>query len=77
MDIFDKLKSGEPVDMMSAEYRPAIDELHRADRALFRLAVPHGADGLWNGGGYAAERIAEIFAEAHLLFPFSLRSDFG
>ena len=37
MDIFDKLKSGEPVDMMSEEYRPAIDELHRADRALFRL----------------------------------------
>ena len=36
MDIFDKLKSGEPVDMMSAEYRPAVDELHRADRALYR-----------------------------------------
>ena len=37
MDIFEKLKSGEPVDMLSPEYRPAIDELHRADLALFRL----------------------------------------
>lgn len=37
MDIFEKLKAGEPVDMMSPEYRPAIEELHRADLALFRL----------------------------------------
>lgn len=37
MDIFEKLKAGEPVDMMSPEYRPAIEELRRADLALFRL----------------------------------------
>ena len=37
MDIFEKLKSGEPVDMLSPEYRPVIDELRRADLALFRL----------------------------------------
>ena len=37
MDIFEKLKSGEPVDMMSEEYRPAIEELMRADKALFHL----------------------------------------
>lgn len=37
MDIFEKLISGEPVDMMSAEYRPAIEELHRTDEALFHL----------------------------------------
>ena len=37
MDIFEKLKSGEPVDMMSEEYRLAIEELMRADKALFHL----------------------------------------
>ena len=37
MDIFEKLRNGEPVDMMSEEYRPAIVELHRADKALFFL----------------------------------------
>ena len=37
MNIFEKLKNGEPVDMMSEESRPAIAELHRADKALFQL----------------------------------------
>lgn len=37
MDIFEKLKSGEPVDMLSEEYRPVIDELLRANLALHRL----------------------------------------
>ena len=32
MNVFEKLKNGDPVDMMSEEYRPAIEELHRADR---------------------------------------------
>ena len=36
-DIFEKLKSGAPVDMMSEEYLPAIEELQRADRVLFQL----------------------------------------
>ncbi len=37
MNIFDKLSSGEPVDMMSEEYYPVVAELHRTDRALFHL----------------------------------------
>ncbi|MBE6018216.1 MAG: sugar O-acetyltransferase [Lachnospiraceae bacterium] len=37
MDIFKKLRDGEPVDMMAEEYRPAIRELMRADKALFHL----------------------------------------
>ena len=37
LEIFEKLKKGEPVDMMSDEYRPAIIELQRADKALFRV----------------------------------------
>ena len=43
MDIFEKLSNGEPVNMMSEEYLPAISELQRADKALFHLnhAEPH------------------------------------
>jgi len=37
MEIFEKLKSGEPMDMFADEYLPAIEELQRADKALFRL----------------------------------------
>jgi len=37
MDIFEKLRCGEPVDMMSEEYRPVIEELQRADKALFHV----------------------------------------
>ena len=37
MDIFEKLRSGEPVSMFSEEYRPAIDELNRANLALFHI----------------------------------------
>ena len=37
MNVFEKLRSGEPVYMLSEEYRPAVEELHRADRALFHL----------------------------------------
>lgn len=36
-NIFQKLRNGEPVDMLSSEYQPAIKELHRADTALFEL----------------------------------------
>lgn len=35
--IFEKLKSGKPVDMASEEYVPAVRELQRADTALFHL----------------------------------------
>ena len=37
MDIFEKLKAGDPVDMLSPEYRPAVEELRRADLALYHL----------------------------------------
>ena len=43
MSVFEKLKNRESVDMMSEEYRPAIEELLRADLALFHLnhTEPH------------------------------------
>ena len=37
MDVFDKLEKGEPVDMFSEEYLPAIEELNRANKALFHV----------------------------------------
>ena len=37
MDVFEALKAGHEVDMYSESYRPCIEELHRADRALFHL----------------------------------------
>ena len=37
MDVFEALKAGREVDMYSESYRPCIEELHRADRALFHL----------------------------------------
>ena len=37
MSVFDKLRAGEPVDMMSEEYRPAIEELTRANAALYHV----------------------------------------
>ncbi len=37
MNVFEKLKNGEPVSMMAEEYLPAVAELHRADKALFHL----------------------------------------
>ncbi len=37
MDIFEALKAGQEVDMYSEAYRPCVEELHRADRALFHL----------------------------------------
>ena len=37
MDIFEKLESGEAVDMYTEAYRPVIEELHRTYKALHRL----------------------------------------
>ena len=37
MDIFEKLKNGEAVDMHSPEYRPVVEELHRTYKALHHL----------------------------------------
>lgn len=38
-EVFEKIKSGEPVDMKSAEYRPCVEELHRTYKALHRLNI--------------------------------------
>ena len=48
MNVFEKLKSGEPVDMLSEEYRPAIAELIRADKALFHLNHAEPQSEEWN-----------------------------
>lgn len=37
MTVFDKLKNGEAVDMFSEEYKPAIEELTRANLALYHV----------------------------------------
>ena len=37
MNIFEKLKHGVPVDMMSEEYQPVIKELNRANIALYHI----------------------------------------
>ncbi len=37
MDIFEKLESGEAVDMYTSEYRPVVEELHRTYKVLHRL----------------------------------------
>ncbi len=37
MNIWEKLKAGEAVDMMSEEYAPVIEELLRADTALYHI----------------------------------------
>ena len=48
MNVFEKLKNGEPVDMRSEEYRPAIEELLRADRALYHLNHAEPRSEEWN-----------------------------
>ena len=74
MDVFEKLRSGEAVDMHSEEYRPAIEELHRTYTALHRLnrAEPLSAeqsaalDDLF--GGLAPEGLG-IFTPVQIDFP--------
>lgn len=36
-DVFEKLRSGEPVDMASAEYQPAIEEMKRSTHLCARI----------------------------------------
>ena len=40
MNIFEKLRSGAPVDMMAEEYQPVIQELIRANKALYHVNHP-------------------------------------
>ena len=57
MNVFEKLKAGEAVDMLSSEYLPVIEELNRANLALYRLNhteptpenVSRGLDELFDG----------------------------
>lgn len=61
MDIFEKLKAGEPVDMFSQEYRDAIEELQRANLALHHLNhteptndnIAKGLDELFDGNDHS------------------------
>ena len=78
MDIFEKLMRGETVNMKSEEYRPAVAELHRADRALFRLnhAEPRTAE--WNNAlnelfdGEVPEGLG-LFTPTQIDFPKQIR----
>ena len=74
MDIFEALKAGEPVDMLSEAYRPCIAELHRANKALFYLnhAEP-GTEGwqrAWRDlfDGHTPEEAA-VFTPVQIDFP--------
>lgn len=44
MDIFDCLKSGEEVDLMSEEYQPAVEEMNRSRELCFDLNQMHPTD---------------------------------
>ena len=51
MNIFEKLRSGAPVDMMAEEYQPVIQELIRANKALYHVnhtepGTPENAEAL-------------------------------
>ena len=51
MNIFEKLRSGAPVDMMTEEYQPVIQELIRANKALYHVnhtepGTPENAEAL-------------------------------
>ena len=78
MDVFEKLRSGDEVNMHSEEYRPAIEELHRSYKALHRLnaAEPlseeqHAAlDDLF--GGHAPDGLG-IFTPVQIDFPRQIR----
>lgn len=72
--IFDKLKNGESVDMMSADYLPAIEEINRSAKLCWKL----------NATEPDPEKIrpllAELFsdgldASSYLMTPFQI--DFG
>lgn len=53
--VFEKLKSSQPVDMRSKEYMEAIQELQRADKALFHLNQSEPQSTEWK------ENCAELF----------------
>ena len=80
MNVFEKLKSGEPVDMLSPEYRPAIDELRRADLALFHLNhteptqenVAKALDELFDGHDHSG---LAVMTPCRSTFPSSSPSD--
>ncbi len=74
MNIFEKLKNGEPVDMHAEAYRPVVAELHRADKALFHLNHAEPRTEAWNRAfrelfdGEAPEDLG-IFTPTQIDFP--------
>jgi acetyltransferase-like isoleucine patch superfamily enzyme len=78
MDIFEKLMRGEPVNMKSEEYHPAVAELHRADRALFRLNHAEPRTEEWNNAlnelfdGEVPEGLG-LFTPTQIDFPKQIR----
>ena len=78
MDIFEKLESGAPVDMYTAEYRPVVEELHRTYKALHRLNTAEplseeqraALDDLF--GGNAPEGLG-LFTPVQIDFPKQMR----
>jgi acetyltransferase-like isoleucine patch superfamily enzyme len=78
MDIFEKLESGAPVDMYTAEYRPVVEELHRTYKALHRLNAAEplseeqraALDDLF--GGNAPEGLG-LFTPVQIDFPKQMR----
>ncbi len=55
MNVFEKLKKGMAVDMLSPEYAPAVAELVRADKALFHLNHAEPQSEAWK------QALAELF----------------
>ena len=78
MDIFEKLESGEAVNMYSPEYRQVVDELHRTYKALHRLNAAEplsdeqcaALDELF--GGKAPEGLG-LFTPVQIDFPRQMR----
>lgn len=77
-DVFEKLRRGQKVDMRSPEYRVAIDELHRADTALYQLnhSAPRTADQAqaWDNlfAGHAPQEVGYM-APLQIDFPRQVR----
>ena len=77
MDIFDALRTGQEVDMYSDAYRPCIEELHRANRALFHLNHAEPQTEAWQTAfeelfdGYPPQ--IGIFTPVQIDFPKQMR----
>lgn len=78
MNIFEKIRNGEAVSMYSEEYRPVVDELHRADTALFHVnhSEPRSAERDAALKELFCGQVPEglgIFAPVQIDFPMQIR----